>query len=657
MYYTEHYEVKTVGTVKLFDSLFLGGDGVNVRRPSLDNVDFFPYPVVRGGQKAFLGDVEEVVRDGGFLFAHAPTGIGKTAAALAPSLKDALGNNRTVFFLTPKHTQHRVVVETLQAVKRRYKVDVTVVDIVGKQWMCPHEVQNLDSREFNEYCRIQKREEVCREYVNTGRVVGKQSEAMKKAVGAVKKEPLHNEDVLRVCGECGVCPYEVCVDVVRDAHLVICDYYHLFSEGVRKAFLGKAGKRLSQATFIVDEAHNLPERIRSLQSVSVSGFVLKNAAKEAGVLGRFNLQDEAVMVEELLRSAGKRMREGDERFVEGDAFVSAVEKTTGRKIEDFREDLDATGEEVLKMPRRFRSYCKTAATFIDAWLGEDVGYARILRRTKDDHRLSYQCLDPSLSASKVFDGIHAAVFMSGTLLPLEMYADVLGVAEKKTRLRAYPSPFPPENRLVLSVPFVTTQYKKRTPAMFQKIADVIKESVAVVPGNVAIFYPAYHLMQTVQGLLDGKLSKPVFIERQDMTKKERHDLYRRLIDAKEKGGAVLAGVQAGSLSEGVDYPGVLDAVIVVGLPLETPDLETKSLINYYDVKFKRGWDYGYIYPAVNRALQAAGRCIRSETDRGAILLLDERFSWKNYSKCFPPDYNFTVAQKPAEQLKRFFASK
>ncbi|MBU4406136.1 MAG: hypothetical protein KKB24_00955, partial [Candidatus Altiarchaeota archaeon] len=162
------------------------------------------------------------------------------------------------------------------------------------------------------------------------------------------------------------------------------------------------------------------------------------------------------------------------------------------------------------------------------------------------------------------------------------------------------------------------------------------------------------VMDSVGGNMKG-IKKSILTERREMKKDDRIQLCNRLVNLSANGGGILLGVQAGSLSEGVDYANnLLDAVIVVGLPLETPTLEIKSLIEYYDFKFERGWDYGYIYPAMNRALQAAGRCIRSETDRGAIVLMDERFKWQNYRKCFPKDFEFVTTEIPTKYLRRFF---
>jgi len=122
----------------------------------------------------------------------------------------------------------------------------------------------------------------------------------------------------------------------------------------------------------------------------------------------------------------------------------------------------------------------------------------------------------------------------------------------------------------------------------------------------------------------------------------------------KKIGGVLLGVTGANFAEGIDLPGdLLNGVIVVGLPLGKPDLKTKELMKYYDTKFKKGWDYGYIFPAMNKCLQSAGRCIRSETDRGVIIFLEERFVWPNYYNCLPRE-GLIVANNYEKLLKEFF---
>jgi len=614
-------------------------------------MSLFPFKEIRDGQREFMQDVESSLREGKHLMAHAPTGLGKTAAVISPALEFSLKNNKTVFFLTPKHTQHTIVIDTLKKIHKKFKTSFVAVDIIGKQWTCPHKVRDLDSREFNEFCRAIKRDERCRYYNSVRR--GRLSEKAKQIITRIKREPMHAEKVAELCSDKGLCPYEICTEIGKDANLIVCDYFHVFSPMVRKAFLSKLNKELDNLILIVDEAHNLPSRVRKLLSNNLTEFSLKRAVREANFLGFETLADDFRDIVRILKNLGEDMAKFDEMKVKKEEFADALVARVGMKYNEFVESVNDLGEEVLNIPNRHRSYSKAVGGFLESWAKEDLGYARILRKGKDTV-LSRTCLDPSLSSMTVFDDSHSSVFMSGTLIPVGMYMDVLGLKPERTELREYVSPFPKENRLLLLVPGVTTKFSERSDYMYRRYAGIISEIATEIPGNLAVFFPSYKVMNSVRENMNGT-RKSILIEMQEMKKDDRIQLCNRLVNLTANGGGILLGVQAGSLSEGVDYANnLLDAVIVVGLPLETPTLEIKSLIEYYDFKFERGWDYGYIYPAMNRALQAAGRCIRSETDRGAIVLMDERFKWQNYRKCFPKDFEFVVSELPAKYVRRFF---
>ncbi len=614
-------------------------------------MSLFPFKEIREGQREFMQDVESSLGEGKHLMAHAPTGLGKTAAVISPALEFSLKNNKTVFFLTPKHTQHTIVVDTLKRIHKKFKTNFVAVDIIGKQWTCPHKLRDLDSREFNEFCRAIKREERCKFYNQVRR--GKLSEKAKQMIARIKREPMHAEKVAEICSDNGLCPYEICTEIGKDANVIVCDYFHIFSPRVRKAFLSKLSKELDNLILIIDEAHNLPGRVRKLLSNNLTEFSLKRAVGEANFLGFETLADDFRDIARILKELGEGMAKFDERLVKKEDFSSTLVEKVGMKYNDFVESVNDLGEEVLNIPNRHRSYSKAIGRFLDSWAKEDRGYARILRKGKDTV-LSRTCLDPSLSSMTVFDDSHSSVFMSGTLIPVGMYMDVLGLKPERTELREYMSPFPEENRLLLLVPGVTTKFSERSDYMYRRYARIISEIAAEVPGNLAVFFPSYQVMGSVAGNM-REIKKSILVERQGMKKEDRVQLCNQLVNSTASGGGILLGVQAGSLSEGVDYANnLLDAVIVVGLPLETPTLEIKSLIEYYDFKFERGWDYGYIYPAMNRALQAAGRCIRSETDRGAIVLMDERFKWQNYRKCFPKDFEFVTTEIPTKYVRRFF---
>ncbi|MFH1056140.1 MAG: ATP-dependent DNA helicase [Candidatus Altiarchaeota archaeon] len=610
---------------------------------------YFPHPTVRSGQDEFIRDCERTLRNGGILAAHAPAGIGKTAAVLSASVEHALEKNKTIFFLTPKHTQHTIVVDTIRRMKERHNLNVRLVDIIGKQWMCPHKVRDLSSREFNEFCRAQKKDELCEYYNNT-----RKNKITKKGQATVTKilsEPMHNEEAIEVCGKDRLCPYEVLLEAGRKADVIVCDYFHIFSNSVRKAFLAKLGKTLEDSILIVDEAHNLPDRIRSIMSHKLSTYSLERASKEAKTLNFRQLSEDYMTLSRVLKGLARKIRPYEERYVERRELMDEMLKSVKVDYDEFTADVEALGLEVLKIPGRYRSHSTNIARFLEKWKDPDLGFTRIMQKDDKSVTVSHRCLDPSLSSAEVFNGAYSSILMSGTLTPLPMYSNILGLNSERVMERAYRSPFPKENRLTLLVPGLTTKYASRSEFMYDKYARTITLLLAQIPGNAAVFYPSYQLLKVIGSRV--KTGKEIVAENQDMGKDDRRRLFDKLTQL--TGGGVLMAVQAGSFSEGLDFPdNLLDAVIIVGLPLEKPNLETQALIDYYDFKFERGWDYGYIYPATNRALQAAGRCIRSETDRGAIVLLDDRFKWANYRKCFPTDFEFIVTETPEKYLKRFF---
>jgi DNA excision repair protein ERCC-2 len=614
-------------------------------------MNLFPFEKIRGGQKELLSDVESALAEGKHLVAHAPTGIGKTVAVVAPCLGYALENGKTVFFLNPKHTQHTIVIDTLKRIKEKHKTDFVAVDIIGKQWTCPHKTSDLDNSEFNEFCSALKKDERCEYYNNVHK--SKLSKAAKDAIKEIKENPMHSEEIKEFCTKNNLCPYEVCIEAAKEANIIICDYFHIFSPKVKQAFLSKMNKSLSNSILIIDEAHNLPDRIRSTLSVNLTDYSLGHAAKEANYLERRELGMALEELKGVLKELGRGMKTYEEKYVSRDEFMQQLREHTGLNYSDLADMTKDLSDEVLSLPNRYRSHAKSVARFLEGWSKEDKGYARIFRKEKNPH-LTYKCLDPSLSSKEIFSDAHTAILMSGTLLPLNMYTSVLGIEKERVTEREYKSPFPKQNRLSIIVPNVTTQYSKRTDYMYQRYAKIVSDLLRDVPGNAAVFFPSYQLMKEVGICLkEYNLKKPVLVEKQDMEKADRVQLYRSL---REEAGGILLGVQAGSMSEGLDYANnLLDMVVIVGLPLETPTLETKALIEYYDFVFERGWDYGYIFPAMNRVLQAAGRCIRSETDKGVIVLMDERFKWKNYSKCFPLDMDFITSEIPEKYVKKFFS--
>ncbi len=194
----------------------------------------------------------------------------------------------------------------------------------------------------------------------------------------------------------------------------------------------------------------------------------------------------------------------------------------------------------------------------------------------------------------------------------------------------------------------------RSSGQYAKLGEVCVRAAGAVPGNIILFFPSYTVMEEVHKQIHGKIRKELLKERPNMTKEEKQKLFQQFKGAYFT-GAVLLAVIGGSFSEGIDLPGsLLNGVIVVGLPLGQPDLETKELVRYYDALYKKGWGYGYVFPAFTKALQSAGRCIRSETDRGVIVFVDERYAWDRYYACFPMDMTPKTTEFYVEAIEDFF---
>ncbi len=601
----------------------------------------FPHDAVRPIQDELVLSVERALEKKKHLIVHAPTGLGKTAATIGPALSFALKNDLTVFFLTSRHTQHRIALQTVKDIETRYDITVPVANLVGKKWMCLQPgVDKLYSGEFMEYCRKLRDDKKCSYYENL-----KSNNSLSFDAKLAVEEALKTPDSrkLKIIGqERGVCPYEIGVLAAQKARVIVTDYFYLFNPAIRDVFLSKIGKDLESSIIIVDEAHNLPDRIKDLASERISVNVLERAQQEAE-----KFEYELPVVGELLsslQSFSSSVDDDNEAYIERSQLLSRLSEIDGERL---LKIADAVREE------QQRSYIGSVGSFLLAWQGSDEGFSRILTRQDNNVVLSYRCLDPGVVASPVVRGSYNTIFMSGTLSPTVMYAELLDIPLNSEDY-TFKSPFPDTNRLSLIVPQTTTKYQARGEEMFLQQAKLLAKGIDVVPGNSIVFFPSYYLRDKVGSHLQSITKKTVFFEERGMGKSEREELLLRF-DSYKNTGAVILGVMSGSFAEGVDFKGdMLKAVFVVGLPLARPDKETQALIKYYDEKFSRGWDYGYVFPAFNKILQSAGRAIRSETDRGALVFIDERYAWRNYQRCFPPDWDLRMSVEPEQEIAQFF---
>ncbi len=344
-----------------------------------------------------------------------------------------------------------------------------------------------------------------------------------------------------------------------------------------------------------------------------------------------------------------------------DSYLSSLGDTKLKDIIDKFTELEALVKE-----DRMSSHLGKVAIFLKKWkVLDEESFLRILEKEtkagKTSLTLRIKCIDPSSISSEVLLSSAASVIMSATLSPISMYKDILGLPEAKTL--ELESPFSKKNQLMLAVTDVSSKYSARSKEMFTKIAKHITNILnSGHDKNAIVFFPSYDFMDKVTAFISmPKLERKVMKELRYMSKEQKEEIVHNF---KNAGGVfakpkVLFAITSGSFSEGLDLPKeALEMVLVVGLPLGVPDLTTERIIAHYEKKFPRkGQFYGYIYPAISKIIQAAGRCIRTEKDRGVIALLDNRFPWPLYAQSFPSTWEMIKEEDPFKisgQISEFF---
>lgn len=608
-------------------------------------MDFlFPHETIRGEQAKLAKAIYEQIRAKSTLVAHAPTGLGKTAATLGPALTHAIENDLTVIYLTSRHTQHRIVLDTVQKLREKTGKDMIATSIIGKKWMCLQEnVSTMPSADFFSFCKQLREDKACTYYTRTR---GPKNEMITQL--AVRDVTMTGKvtatKLIDISREHALCPYEVGLLVADKANVIVTDYFYLFHPTIRTSFLNKINKSLENVILIVDEAHNLPNRLRDIRTKKLNQRIIKGAITEAI---KYGVEDLTAPLEKLNAVIGKHSPRQGEKLLSRKTLIDEI--NAFKKYEDLVSELTFAGEVVLSKQRQSR--LSWIASFLEEWESNAQGMTRIIAFDDNTTSITVRCLDPSLLSKPVIEQAHSTILMSGTLTPPKMYAELLGITSGRTE--EYQSPFEADRRLTLIVPKTTTKYAARSDSQYKNIAALCSQIGNSVPGNIIIFFPSYALRDRVYEHLVSWYDHTIFLEQPGMSKEGREDLLKRFTRYKNTGAALLAA-SAGSFGEGVDLPSVLKGVVIVGLPLDRPDLETQELIRYYDAKLGKGWQYGYIQPAMNKTFQNAGRCIRTESDYGVVAFVDERYAWQQYKKCFPANWNVNVSERYMYDIAEFF---
>ena len=620
-------------------------------------ITYFRHEQVRPFQNNLMEDIARTMADGNLLIASASTGLGKTDASLSPAIAHALENNLSVFFLTPKISQHKIAMDVVNGIAKKHSLDIRAVDMVGRAHCCiDSRMQELDNDSFQRSCARKRRDKDCLFYVNA-RGYGtmgeaKANERFRKMLESYGTGKAHHE-LIKLSMDMRACPYEWLLKLGESSNVIIADYYHFMIPQIRDVFLSKVKKRVEDSVVIIDEAHNLANRVRGSLSHSIGTQAFRRMIQEM----RFLQLNEGPMDEEFCawaqsimeksdRPHGKYNSDKDECVVSQDSFDSFFSKF-GLSPEEAAKRLEDAGMKFIDETGK-RSACLRISSFIMNWYDESAHSVRILKRKNGMFYLSKRLLDPS-QATSILNQCDSAILMSGSMLPMEMHRDILGLDPARTIMKAYRSPFEACNSINIITENLTTKYEKRDLENYTAMARKLDAIISKTPGGAAVFFASYEVMGKVLPLM---ASRNLIVQNSGM---KPQDIRKMLRDF--KAGGVLCGVQGGSLSEGVDYSeGEIKTVVIVGVALEEIGLETRALIDYYDGKFGRGWDYGYLYPGTIKALQAAGRARRKESDRVAVVFMDERFKWQKYNWILNKEERIVVTENPEYEVAEFWGT-
>ena len=603
-----------------------------------------PYKL-RGNQQQIIDSIRSTIDTRNHMVLEAPTGSGKTFSSLAATLPFVIEKDFKIIYCVRTNSQQKQVIHELNQFKKSGN-QIKAVAIQGRDALCPQQKQDKEIQKSN----WSEKSKICKSL--------KMQVKMGEAGCPFYRPLLHNNQSLvsewssRIltaqefaveAERANLCPYELNKLLLKEAQVVIVPYVYFFEEFIRKYLLGWVGTAIDRIITIIDEAHNLPDWARGAASESMTlesinralneakeyGYLLENGRDPVQFLNLVEASIEKLVEDNILKNENEGLLPSHIVSLDSEATTFETEMMSLGKMTLFRLKQDSTElakmgqmirQNLLDRGKRPRSYLGSVGDFLCRWL-DSIESHTIRLVGKDPLRLEKVCLDPRIMTG-FLDETAGVVSMSGTISPLDMFRDLVGLRPDSI-LERRESVFPKSNKKVFFLDDINTSHRmlKSDFDMLNKIKVNIRRILNHFNGNIALFFPSYKLLNST--LDDLKIKKPVYREYQGMNQEE---LMSTVESFKSERGAILAGVMGGRLSEGIDYPDTtLEMAIIVGIPYPSPGARQEALQHYYDIMFDgRGWKFAVESPAVRKLLQAAGRVVRSETDKGLIVIADNR---------------------------------
>jgi DNA excision repair protein ERCC-2 len=601
------------------------------RNASINDLDF-PFETYRPGQRQMAIEAYRAMRSNDQLLVQAATGIGKTIAVLYPAVKSFAENpGQKIFYLTARTTGQMAAEKALAELRAKgLKLKSVTLTAKDKICFCPDSACHPDECEYarGHYDRIND------------------------AVQSIfKRDAFTRDQIVETAGAFQVCPFELSLELSLWADCIICDYNYVFDPRVylRRFFQEENGDYI----FLIDEAHNLVGRSREMFSAEIFKQPVLDIRRQVKgklphifkSLGRINAW--LVKARKKCEESGTPRAEKsppDELIPLLRGFLYITERWLAQNIKTaFRENL-------LDLYFAFSGFIRVADQY-------DECYTSCYEKIGKDLKLKLFCIDPSVHLAKALDRCQTAIFFSATMTPIDYFKQILGSDPAAHHLILH-SPFPSENLGLFISDQISTYYRHRDQTVDQ-VSKVISALVEQKKGNYLLYFPSYaYLYKIYHSFIARCPQTETILQTSAMPEPDRVAFLNRFSQDNPRtlvGFAVMGGI----FGEGIDLAGKrLVGAVVVGVGLPGISLEQELIKDYFTRILNAGFEYAYLYPGINRVLQAAGRVIRTDTDRGVVLLIDQRYARYQYKSLLREEWDPIRVQNPrqlADELQKFWS--
>ena len=571
----------------------------------------FPYEYLRFNQKNIIDDVYKTHNDFDILLLNAQTGIGKTISVLYPTIKYANDNDKFIIYLTNRKTQHNIVNLTLNEIRNK-GLKIKSLDIINKFEMCiDHKLLKevgLKKLAHMERCNFYKKNNLCEYYNNI--------KDYENNIDLFDKNN-NTKEIINKCQKYSICPHAYILENLKNCNMLICDYSYIFSN-IKKIIMEKLGRSLEDCILIIDEAHNIFQRVKHDNEISIT----KNELKY--VMTKFEETTVKKFINVLIES--EYFKQNDGKINLNNNFLKRIAIKNGMKLEDI---LFLIGVELSYIKNKvLYEKVKKLELFLYEWYENSPHYAKYLEIKKPSVKLTLEVLNLKYFVNDIFNQINSAILMSGTLFPKEMYIDLLGLKEHCTKYVTYKSDFPEVNKVIKIYRNLTTDFNKRGKDFYENYALKI-EKIINPKRNIIIFFISYKMMEyTLINVMNN--GNKFFKERQNLSLKQKEYVIKQFENNK---GITLFAVFGGSYYEGIDFKNI-DDIIIAGVQYPPPSTEIITQLRYYKnfIGDEKASEYVYRVPAIQKVIQAYGRAIRKKEDKVTVHLLDYRYLDKELKK-------------------------